>query len=89
MIPKTKWQPSQADIDWQKNMLAMLADDGTWAVPISQSVFEINKPKKQFWLCVGNPKNETNKRIAAVFIEMGYRQVSKATKNRITQYFDN
>lgn len=76
MIPKTNWEPTAADIAWQRNMIALLTDHATWGVPGALSAFEIDKPAKKFKLVVGEPNDETNRRIAKVFILLGFSEQS-------------
>ncbi len=75
MIPDTDWEPTPNDIDWQKQMLKLLANKGSWAVPVSQSVFELDKPNKKFKLIIGDADHETNRRIAKVFKHLGFSEV--------------
>jgi hypothetical protein len=43
-------------------------------VPGSLSIFEINKTGMEFKLLVGNPDEETNRRIAKVFKLLGFSE---------------
>lgn len=81
MIPHTDWEPTPADIAWQENMLRVLRQDATWAVPVSQSVFVVDKAAMTFKLSVGDPNDETNRRIAVVFKRLGYTEDDR-TKSR-------
>jgi hypothetical protein len=74
MIPDTDWEPTPRDIAWQENMVRILKNGATWAVPGSLSIFEINKKGKEFKLIVGNPDEETNRRIAKVFKLLGFSE---------------
>lgn len=74
MIPATTWEPSRADIKWQENTIRILKDKATWAVPGTQSIFEIDKASKTFKLVIGSPDEETNKRIAKVFKRLGFSE---------------
>jgi hypothetical protein len=76
MIPKTDWEPTTKDIAWQRRMIELLTDHSTWGVPGALSAFEIDKPAKKFKLVVGNPDDETNRRIAKVFILLGFSEQS-------------
>lgn len=77
MIPPTDWKPSPADIAWQNQMINLLVKSKrtVWGVPCSESAFEIDRLNKTFRLLTGEPADETNRRIAVVFIHMGYREV--------------
>jgi hypothetical protein len=74
MIPNTDWEPTIKDINWQRSMIVKLRDRATWAVPGSLSAFEIDKTTKKFKLVVGNPDDETNRRIAKVFKRLGFSE---------------
>jgi hypothetical protein len=76
MIPKTKWEPTVKDIAWQRSMIDLLTDHATWGVPGALSAFKIDKPAKKFTLVVGDPNDETNRRIAKVFIKLGFSEQS-------------
>lgn len=66
------WEPTQADIQWQTNMIAMLADGARWGVPGTESEFQIDKTNKVVRLAFGNPNLADNQRIIKVFQRMGY-----------------
>ena len=74
MIPDTNWEPTPADLAWQKQALRILKDDAVWAVPVSESAFVVNNTKKTFKLIFGSAFNETNRRIAKVFKMLGYTE---------------
>lgn len=74
MIPNTDWKPTLKDIKWQRSMIDMLKDRATWGVPGALSAFEIDKTTKKFKLVVGNPDDETNRRIAKVFKRLGFSE---------------
>lgn len=77
MIPKTDWRPSETDVEWQREMLRVLRDGAVWGVPISLSSFKFDKTNKTFCLIIGDPENETNRRIAKVLKIIGYVEVEK------------
>lgn len=66
------WEPTQADIQWQTNMVAMLTDGARWGVPGTESEFQIDKTNKVVRLTFGNPNESDNQRIIKVFEKMGY-----------------
>jgi hypothetical protein len=74
MIPTTNWEPSRKDIEWQEHMMRLLINKASWAVPGTASIFEIDKDSKTFKLVVGNPEEETNRRIAKVFKRLGFSE---------------
>ncbi len=76
MIPDTRWEPTPTDIAWQTEMVRILKNKGTWAVPGTMSIFELDKPNKTFKLLVGEPGEETNRRIAKVFRRLGFSEKS-------------
>jgi hypothetical protein len=57
-------------------MVRILKNKGTWAVPGTMSIFELDKPNKTFKLLVGEPGEETNRRIAKVFRRLGFSEKS-------------
>jgi hypothetical protein len=74
MIPATAWEPRREDIAWQEQMIRLLINKASWAVPGSASIFEIDKNDKTFKLVIGNPEEETNRRIAKVFRRLGFSE---------------
>jgi len=74
MIPATAWEPTPRDIAWQEQMVRIMTNKATWAVPGTQSIFEIDKDSKTFKLVVGSPEEETNRRIAKVFKRLGFSE---------------
>jgi hypothetical protein len=62
-------------------MVHILKNKGTWAVPGTMSVFELDKPNKKFKLLVGSPDEETNRRIAKVFKRLGFSEKSDDDEN--------
>jgi hypothetical protein len=74
MIPDTRWEPTPQDVAWQAGMIRVLKNKGTWAVPGTMSVFELDKPNKTFKLLCGEPDAETNRRIAKVFKRLGFSE---------------
>ena len=87
MIPATAWEPSSADIAWQEQIVRILTDNATWAVPGTQSIFEIAKADKTFKLVVGNPEEETNRRIAKVFKRLGFSEFgSREPENPLDRF---
>ena len=85
MILPTDWTPTEADLVWQANMLRVLKDGATWAVPMSESVFVISKTDKTFKLQLGDPTDETNRRIAVVFNQLGYTEDEKGPRVRVIE----
>lgn len=87
MIPPTTWEPTPADIAWQESWLRVLKDNGVWGVPMNQSAFKVNKTDKTFELTIGDPYDETNRRIAVVFVKLGYREKhSHINRIRVIDY---
>jgi len=81
VIPDTSWEPTPQDVAWQSQMVHILKNKGTWAVPGTMSVFELDKPNKKFKLLVGSPDEETNRRIAKVFKRLGFSEKSDDDEN--------
>ena len=42
----TKWKPRASDITWTQNMINMIKDGGTWAIPMNGSVWSVDKTNK-------------------------------------------
>jgi hypothetical protein len=80
MIPDTSWTPEPSDIVWQRELIRLLKIEAEWEVPASRSVFEINKRRKTFILTKGNPRDETNRRIAKVFRFLGFTEQAPDAK---------
>lgn len=78
MIPDTHWHPVPGDIAWQQEMIRVLKSRATWAVPGARSVFRIDKDAQQFALLLGEPDDETNRRIAKVFRIIGFTEVDRS-----------
>lgn len=74
MIPDTTWEPTPSDIAWQQGWINLLRKRATWAVPGSLSIFNIDKDRMIFSLSRGDPKDETNRRIAKVFRKLGFTE---------------
>jgi hypothetical protein len=55
-------------IAWTEQFLLLLGDKGTWAVPRSGSIIEIDKVNKRAVLLVGGPETSIQK----VFEAMGW-----------------
>jgi len=86
MIPDTPWRPTAADIKWQEQWIARLKDSAVWAVPSTQSVFEIDKNAKTFRLTIGEPTDETNRRIAKVFKRLGFSEFGAEPENPLDRF---
>lgn len=88
MLPVTEWAPSEADIIWQKNLLRALKAEAVWAIPYNGSAFAINQTNKTFYLQIGDPIDDTNRRIVAVFEILGYTNItSPEAINRLHAFF--
>ena len=88
MIPDTDWEPTPTDIAWQQGMVRILKNGATWAVPGAQSIFEISKTNMTFKLTVGDPNEETNRRIAKVFKLLGFSEYPPPQKPFNASTFD-
>jgi hypothetical protein len=84
MIPNTTWKPEPEHLEWQKNLVRMLTDSATWAVPGTASIFQINKSLKTFELTTGDPNDEGNRRIAKVFKQIGFSEKITKTNDATT-----
>src|SRR5688572_8212166 len=68
---KAMWTPTQADIQWQANLLRILKPNAIWATD-EDGVFQIDQKRKTVRLVEGNPDNEYTRRIIKVFGCLGY-----------------
>jgi hypothetical protein len=72
----TDWKPSPSDIDWQKNMLKMVAENGMWAN--SAGIYRVCHKDKTLTLTVKSPifdlpdVKEMHERIVVACKECGY-----------------
>lgn len=57
-LPDDRWEPSPTDKLWTANLLELLRDGGTWCVPESQMVYQVNKKKKTLTVLVDTSTEE-------------------------------
>lgn len=69
--PTLKWEPTDSDIAWQRNVLTLLKDGAVWGT--SFGIFKVNKSDKTVELTQGDPDHECNQRILIVFARLGYK----------------
>lgn len=60
------WQPSESDIAWTKQLVGSLKVGGSWAVPVSKSIWTFWHDSKKAVLQLGDMSDETNRRIALI-----------------------
>lgn len=63
-------------LDWCRNLVALIADNGTWSVPRSGLVFRANKPAKTLTLVAGDPGEPDVADCKRVFAEIGWTVVA-------------
>lgn len=44
------WEPTQSDIEWTRNLVAMIKDGGVWGQPGSQAIFTFFHSEKKYTL---------------------------------------
>jgi hypothetical protein len=75
----TKYQPTEVDLNWAKNVLRCLTDGGIIAYPATQVIYKVDKVAKT--LTLQNPEQLTasfasyviHQQTIDVFAELGYR----------------
>jgi len=77
----TDWQPTDYDLNWQKGLLQQLTHMGVWGVPVSESIFQINKVMKTITLQAGDINNETNQRVIKCCAACGYTYTPDPNEN--------
>lgn len=75
--------PSRDDIHWARNILASLADGGTWGIPRSEQVYTVHHTIKELHLIRGDidtdiGENDFTKN-QILFAEVGYLVLDKRT----------
>jgi hypothetical protein len=69
-----EWEPREYDLRWTENLLKMMSDHGaSWVVPMSASVFYINKNRKEYELITGDILNDCNQQLMKVLSMLGYK----------------
>ena len=67
---------TKEDIEWIEQLLSVVTDDGCWMCPCSKTVFQFNKPKKEFSIKVGSDSDAVNMITVAILVnELGYSRV--------------
>lgn len=64
-------------LDWCRNLVAMVADGGFWAVPRSSLVFRVNKQNKTLTLVAGDPSDGDVAESRHVFALIGWRVLTQ------------
>ena len=69
---KSKWEPSEKDILWAKNLVNSLKEGGVWALPGSGCIFKFSHKNKTIELVLGDTDTEIVERTEEVFKRIGY-----------------
>jgi hypothetical protein len=67
------WEPRQSDIEWVQELLRVLTDGGTWAVPCSASIFTFYHSKKEYVL-LGERDDMTNAKTIIILERLGWKE---------------
>jgi len=68
-----EWKPKPSDIEWVKELLRILKDGGTWAVPCSCGIFTFYKSKKEYTF-VGNREDPTDQKTFTILKQLGWKE---------------
>ena len=70
------WMPADSDVEWVKELVRMIKDGGTWAVPCSLSMFTFYHSKKEYVL-VGDKNDPTNHKTFRILNMLGWKERRK------------
>jgi len=68
---KAQWIPTESDLIWTRDLLAMLRTGGMWACPAGDSVWQKDSDNS-VTLLEGDPDDETNSRILICLRTLGF-----------------
>jgi hypothetical protein len=63
---------------WCRNLVRIMTDGGTWGIPRSGIVFQVDKKNKQLVMTVGEPDNEDFIATKRVFKQIGWGVITLA-----------
>ena len=87
----TDWKPTEADIEWTRNLVNSLNNNGAWAVPQTMTIFTFDKIAKTYFVqepVADDPllasfldnDCETNERIKICLSYLAYTEVPDGPK---------
>lgn len=74
-VEKEKWEPSQSDIEWQKNLLSSCKEGATWGC--NSGIYKISHAAKTLTKLLPGPDSETHERIKIVLGKIGWKMEDK------------
>lgn len=74
-VEKEKWEPSQSDIEWQKNLLSSCKEGATWGC--NSGIYKISHAAKTVTKLLPGPDSETHGRIKIVLEKIGWKMEDK------------
>ncbi len=66
------WLPDPIDLEWQERLVSQMGERTEWRPASGDGCWKIFKPEKTAILAEGDPEHIINKRIAMVFVAMGW-----------------
>jgi len=72
--PMEPYKPTPHDLQWSRNLLAMLKDGGTWAIPKTGSIYTVDKNAKTL-TCTHGYDATMHNMVTGVFNQLGYALV--------------
>lgn len=66
------WKPDPVDLAWQERLVSQMGKCSEWRPASGDGCWVIFKPEKTAVLVEGDPEHTLNKRIAMVFVAMGW-----------------
>lgn len=70
-------KPTEAVLNWCRNLVDTIADGGIWGIPRSQIVFRIDRPAKKLILIIGENDDPDFIATKQVFRHIGWTVVGK------------
>ena len=74
-IEEEKWEPSQSDIEWQRNLLDRCNEGATWGC--NAGIYKISHATKTLTRLLPGPDEETHERIKIVLEKIGWTMKEK------------
>ena len=71
-------EPRQSDIVWVEELLRVIRDGGTWAVPCSLSIYTFYHSEKEY-VFVGDRDEETNQMTVEILKRLGWKERGNET----------
>lgn len=70
-------RPEEHILQWCRNLVATIADGGTWGIPRSQIMFRVDKKARKLVLIVGSKHNPDFIATKQVFKHIGWGVVAQ------------